>query len=64
MENAELLEKAKEKRRRAQEKALRSKAQIAFLAAGGTRGGFAREWLSLFLGEVRSARTFVAERVD
>jgi len=57
MENAERVEKAKEKLRRAEEKALRNKAQIAFLAAGGTRGGFAREWPSILLGEVRSACT-------
>jgi hypothetical protein len=53
---AERLEKAKQKRLRAEEKALRSKAQIAFIAAGGTRGDFAREWLSVFLEEVRGAR--------
>ena len=56
MEIAERLEKAKQKRLRAEEKALRSKAQIAFIAAGGARGDFAREWLSVFLEEVRSAR--------
>jgi len=52
-ENAELLEKAKGKRRRAEEKVLRGKAQLAFLAAGGARGDFAREWPSVFLEEVR-----------
>src|SRR5215510_210444 len=52
-ENAELLEKAKGKRRRAEEKALSGKAQIAFIAAGGARGDFAREWPSVFLEEVR-----------
>jgi len=52
-ENAARLEKAKQKRRRAEEKALRDKAEIAFLAAGGTRGEFAREWLSVFKEEVR-----------
>jgi DNA-binding response OmpR family regulator len=56
MENAKEIEKAKEKYLRAEEKALRNKAQIAFLAAGGTRGDFAREWPSVFLGEVRGAR--------
>jgi len=56
MENAALLEKAREKRLRAKEKALRAKAQIAFLAAGGTRGDFARGWPSVFLEEVRGAR--------
>jgi len=60
MENAARIEKAKEKLRRAEEKALRNKAQIAFLAAGGTRGNFAREWLSLFSGEVRSAHESAA----
>jgi len=53
-ENAERLEKAKQKRRRAEEKMLRDKAQLAFLTAGGTRGDFAREWLSVFKEEVRS----------
>lgn len=53
MEIAELREKAKEMRRRS----LRLKAQIAFLKAGGTRGDFAREWLSLSLEEVRDAAT-------
>jgi DNA-binding response OmpR family regulator len=57
MENAERVEKAKEKRLRAEEKAIRLKAQIAFLAAGGARGDFAREWPSVFLEEVLSART-------
>ena len=57
MENAEQPEKAKQIHLRAEEKVLRDKAQIAFLAAGGTRGDFAREWLSMFSGEVRAART-------
>jgi len=56
-ENAELLEKAKEKRRRAGEKVLRLKAEMAFLATGGTRGDFARAWPSVFLEEVCGART-------
>jgi DNA-binding response OmpR family regulator len=56
-ENAERIEKAKEKCLRAKEKALRLKAEIAFLAAGGARGDFAREWPSVFIGEVRVART-------
>jgi DNA-binding response OmpR family regulator len=55
-ENADRLEKAKEKHLRAKEKALRAKAQIAFIAAGGTRGDFAREWPSVYLEEVRGAR--------
>src|SRR5262245_23967280 len=52
-ENAQRLEKAKGKRLRAEEKALRLKANLAFLAAGGTRGDFAREWPSVYLEEVR-----------
>jgi DNA-binding response OmpR family regulator len=56
MENAELIEHAKENRLRAEEKGMRVKAQIAFLAAGAARGDFAREWPSVFLEEVRSAR--------
>ena len=55
-ENAGLLEKAKEKRRRAGEKVLRLKAEMAFLATGGTRGDFARAWPSVFLEEVRGQR--------
>ena len=57
MECAKLMEKAKQKFLRAEEKALRVKAQIAFLAAGGTRGDFAREWPSVLLKEVRGPRT-------
>src|SRR5215510_5711502 len=56
-ENAERVEKAKAKSLRAKEKALRLRAERAFLAAGGARGDFAREWPSVFIGEVRSART-------
>src|SRR5215475_4406194 len=59
-ENAERVKKAKEKSLRAKEKALRLKAERAFLAAGGARGDFAREWLSVFLEEVRGARTSAA----
>src|SRR5215813_6050380 len=59
-ENAERVEKAKEKSLRAKEKALRLKAEMAFLMAGGTRGDFAREWPSVFLEEVRGARTTTA----
>src|SRR5215510_3494951 len=56
-ENAERLEKTKQKRLRAEEKVLRAMGQIAFIAAGGTRGDFAREWPSVFSEEVRAART-------
>jgi len=59
-ENAERVEKAKEKSLRAKEKSLRLKAEMAFLAAGGVRGDFAREWPSVFLEEVRGARTTTA----
>ena len=59
-ENAGRLEKAKQKRQRAEEKALRDMAQIAFIATGGARGDFAREWLSVFSEEVRGAHTSTA----
>ena len=64
MENAERVEKAKEKRLRAKEKALRNMAQIAFLAAGGARGAFAREWLSVFLEEVRALAPWRRETLN
>jgi DNA-binding response OmpR family regulator len=63
-ENAERVERAKKKSLRAKEKALRLKAERAFLAAGGARGDFAREWPSVFLEEVRSARTSAAGNGD
>src|SRR5262245_31385957 len=56
MENAERLKKAKQKHLRAEEKVLRDKAMIAFIAAGGTRGEFAREWPSVFTEELRGQR--------
>jgi DNA-binding response OmpR family regulator len=49
-------EKAKENHMRSENKALRLKAERAYLAAGGTRGNFAREWLSVFSEEVRGSR--------
>jgi DNA-binding response OmpR family regulator len=55
-ENAERMEREIDKRLRSKEKALRDKAQIAFITAGGTRGAFAREWLSVFKEEVRGSR--------
>jgi DNA-binding response OmpR family regulator len=58
--NAERVERAKKKYLRAKEKALRLKAEMAFLAAGGARGDFAREWPSVYLEEVRGARTTTA----
>jgi len=65
-ENVAQVEKAKQKYLRAEEKfrrveqkylyarvkAIRLRAEMAFLAAGGTRGAFAREWLPVFLEEV------------
>jgi DNA-binding response OmpR family regulator len=56
-ENAEQMEREREKRQRSKEKALRDIAQSAFLTAGGTRGEFARRWLSLLTEEVRDRRT-------
>jgi DNA-binding response OmpR family regulator len=64
MESAEQREKAKEKRLRAEEKVLRVKAQLAFLTAGGTRGDFAREWLSVSVEEVCGAPTPAAKSDD
>jgi DNA-binding response OmpR family regulator len=59
-ENEERMERDIERRLRSKEKALRDKALIAFLAAGGTRGDFARAWPSVFVEEVRSARASAA----
>ena len=59
-ENAERIKSTREKRLRAEEKVIRLKAEMAFLAAGGTRGAFARAWPSVFLEEVRGARTTTA----
>ena len=56
-ENVELIEKAKKKYLYARMKAIRLRAEMAFLAAGGTRGAFAREWLPVFLEEVCGADT-------
>jgi DNA-binding response OmpR family regulator len=55
-ENAEQMEREGEKRLRSKEKVLRDKAQTAFIAAGGTRGEFARRWPSVFTEEVCGAR--------
>jgi DNA-binding response OmpR family regulator len=49
MENAERIDKAKEKHQRSEKKAIRLKAEMAFLSAGGTRGDFARLWPSVFI---------------
>jgi len=57
MENVELIEKAKKKYLLARMKVIRLRAEMAFLAAGGTRGAFARQWLWAFLEEVCSADT-------
>jgi DNA-binding NarL/FixJ family response regulator len=56
-ENVEQMERSKKKYLYARVKAIRLRAEMAFLAAGGTRGSFAREWLPLFLEEVCGADT-------
>jgi two-component system, cell cycle response regulator DivK len=55
-EQVGLMESAKEKRLRAEEKLMRLKAEKAFLDAGGTRGELARRWPSVLTGEVRGHR--------
>ncbi|HEU0176291.1 MAG TPA: response regulator [Blastocatellia bacterium] len=50
--NIELIERAKKKYLYARVKAVRLKAEVAFIAAGGARGAFAREWLSVLLEEL------------
>src|SRR5215470_20369423 len=59
-ENVERIEKAKKKYLYARVKAIRLRAEMAFLAAGGTRGAFAREWLRVFLEELCVDDTSVA----
>ena len=54
-ENVERIDRAKNKFLHARVKAIRLSAEMAFLAAGGTRGAFAREWLPVFLEEVCGA---------
>jgi DNA-binding response OmpR family regulator len=61
MENFKRIESARERRRRAEEKLMRLKAEKAFLNAGGTRGEFARRWPSVFTEEVRDQRASDAE---
>jgi len=51
-ENVELMGRAKNKYLNARLKAIRLRAEMVYLAAGGTRGAFAREWLSVFFEEV------------
>jgi hypothetical protein len=55
--NLKLIESAKERRLRAEEKLMRFKAEKAFLASGGTRGEFARRWPSVLTEEVRNHLT-------
>jgi DNA-binding response OmpR family regulator len=55
VENVEWIDRAKKKYLLARVKAIRLRAEMAFLAAGGTRGAFAREWLPVFLEEVSAA---------
>jgi len=52
VENVERIEGAKKKYLYASVKAIRLRAEMAFLSAGGTRGAFAREWLPVFLEEL------------
>jgi DNA-binding response OmpR family regulator len=54
-ESAMKADTANVRRRRAEEKVLRLKAEMAFLAAGSTRGEFARRWKAVYLKEVRGA---------
>jgi DNA-binding response OmpR family regulator len=54
--NAERVGRARERLLRSEEKALRIKAEKAFLAAGGSRGDFARLWPTMFKEEVRGHR--------
>jgi len=58
--NVERIERAKKKYLHARAKAIRLKAERAFLAAGGTRGAFAREWLPVFFEECCGANTSAA----
>jgi DNA-binding response OmpR family regulator len=51
-ENIERIWRAKKKYLHARVKAIRLRAEMAFLDAGGARGAFAREWLPLFLEEL------------
>src|SRR5262245_14327971 len=51
-ENVERIEGARKKYLYARVKAIRLRAEMAFLAAGGARGAFAREWLPVFLDEL------------
>jgi DNA-binding response OmpR family regulator len=56
-ESFERIERAKKENLHARVKAIRLRAEMAFLEAGGTRGAFAREWLPVFLEEVCGADT-------
>ena len=56
-ENVERIERAKKKYLYARVKAIRLRAEMTFLAAGGARGAFAREWLPVFLEELCGADT-------
>jgi DNA-binding response OmpR family regulator len=59
-ENAERIERAEKKYLQAKVKAIKIKAEMAYLAAGGARGAFAREWLPVFLEEARGDDMFAA----
>jgi hypothetical protein len=56
MENDERIKEAQAIHLRSKKKALRLKAEMAFLKAGGTRGDFARRWPSVFIEEARGRR--------
>src|SRR5262249_20464348 len=56
VENVHSQTAAKGKLLRAEDRATKVKARIAYLAAGGTRGDFARHWTSLSSGDVRRNR--------
>ena len=56
-ENIERIRRAKIKYLYARVKAIRLRAEMTFLEAGGTRGAFAREWLPVFLEEMCGADT-------
>jgi DNA-binding response OmpR family regulator len=55
-EAADRIEKARELRMRAKEKAMRARAYYAFLTSGGGRGDFARLWPFVYSEEVRGRR--------
>jgi DNA-binding response OmpR family regulator len=59
-ENAERIERAEKKYLQAKVKAIKIRAELAYLAVGGARGAFAREWLPVFLEDVCGDDMFAA----